>query len=157
MAILKQITRALFKQQKEELGTKCRSPVIKPAIVSRHDPNQGKPKPREKVPLVATDGHRLHITPAGRMAHKPKYTGRDIMLQLSVSKIARVLSGNFQILQDRHVIFQVDMPGCEAEAGYKLIDDNFRNYERVMVKRFSGSCKAGKMDISKVLNLNIWH
>jgi len=313
MTVIKQIARALFKQQKKKLGTECRSPVIKPAIVSKRKPVDTKPKPRKKAPLeslidiaykftcsksnnslgtikmdcakapgssqgrilveatdteqwfsgsalqvgddstdtqvcidakkakaavvlprgmfqgirigkrganinntyipvgcnnkdyppipasidvptqkcrfysipdlkqaipflakaagkaddrevassiffdlkrgklVTTDGHRLHITPTGRMAYNPKYTGKDIMMQPSVSKIARVLSGDFQILQDRHVIFGVDIPDCKAEAGYRLIDGHFRKYEGIILKEFSGKCKVGNVEILRVL------
>ena len=101
--------------------------------------------------LVATDGHRLHITPTGRMAHNPKYSGKDIMMQPSVSKIARVLSGDFQILQDRHVIFVVDIPGCKAEAGYRLIDGHFRKYEHVIPREFCGKYVASKAEMLHVL------
>ena len=51
MTVIKQIARALFKQQKKKLGTECRSPVIKPAIVSKRKPVDTKPKPRKKAPL----------------------------------------------------------------------------------------------------------
>jgi len=101
--------------------------------------------------LVTTDGHRLHITPTGRMAHNPKYKGKDIMMQPSVSKIARVLSGDFQILQDRHVIFVVDIPGCKAEAGYRLIDGHFRKYERVIPREFCGKYVSSKVEMLHVL------
>ncbi len=101
--------------------------------------------------LVTTDGRRIHITPTGRMAYKPRYTGRDIMIPSSVSNVARVLSGDFQVLQDRHVIFGIEIPNCDAEAGYRLIDGEFRNYSDVMVKKFSGSCKAGRLDLVRAL------
>jgi DNA polymerase III sliding clamp (beta) subunit (PCNA family) len=101
--------------------------------------------------LVTTDGRRIHITPTGRMAYNPKYTGKDIMIQPSVSKIARVLNGGFQILQDRHVIFGIDIPNSKAEAGYKLIDGYFRKYEGIILKEFSGKCKVGKVEILRVL------
>ena len=313
MTVIKQIARALFKQQKKKLGTECRSPVVKPAITSKLDLDKAKPKPRKKAPLeslidiaykftcsksnnslgtikmdcakapgssqgrilveatdteqwfsgstlqvgdgctdtqvcidakkakaavalqigrfnririgkngaeinniyvpvgcdsedyppipasidvatqkcrfynipdlkqaipflakaagkdtdrgyvssiffdlkrgklVTTDGRRIHITPTGRMAYNPKYTGKDIMIQPSVSKIARVLSGDFQILQDRHVIFGVDIPDCKAEAGYKLIAGHFRKYDGIILKEFSGKCKVGNAEILRVL------
>jgi DNA polymerase III sliding clamp (beta) subunit (PCNA family) len=101
--------------------------------------------------LVTTDGRRIHITPTGRMAYKPRYTGRDIMIPSSVSNVARVLSGDFQVLQDSHVIFEIEIPNCSAEAGYRLIDGKFRNYSDVMVKKFSGSCKVGRLDLVRAL------
>jgi len=52
MSVVKQIAQVLLKQQKRKHRAECRSPVIKPAIVSKRKPDKEKPKRRKKAPPV---------------------------------------------------------------------------------------------------------
>ena len=90
MTIVNLIERALFKQQKRKLGTEYRSPVLKPAIVSKRKPVRNRQK---KMSVLAQKNH-----------HK---TDNDVYKALrrnfSKNKILYRADG-FKTIETRHVI-----------------------------------------------------
>ena len=91
MTIVKQLARALFKQQKRKLGTECISPVMKPAIVSKRKPVRNGQK--KKMSVLAQKG-------SGK-------TDNDVYKALrrnfSKNKILYRADG-FKTIETRHVI-----------------------------------------------------
>ncbi len=79
MSVLKQIAQSVFNHQKRKHGTVCRSPVLKPAIVSKRKPDKGKPKRRKKAPAVFQITGKPHMffvdSDNKKLAFKVKWNG----------------------------------------------------------------------------------
>lgn len=99
--------------------------------------------------LVTTDGMRMHITPTGLQGHNAGYTGKDVMVLPKILKVAKVLSGKFQLLQNHRIVFGLDVTDCQAEVGSKLCEGQYLGYHEVIPKEnsFCGKYIADKNEL----------
>lgn len=108
--------------------------------------------------LVTTDGRRMHITPTGKEGYNPKYAGKDIMVLPKILKVAKVLSGQFMLLnkgEHKRIVFGLDIPDCQAEAGYNLIEGQYPRYTEVIPSEFCGKCIVEKEELLIALRKSI--
>lgn len=109
--------------------------------------------------LVGADGNRLHVVAMNESGktRSDKHTVENVIVPVSVLKVARLLTGDGQIIvendADRHVSLALNVPGCgDCRAVYRAIDGIYPKYDDVIPKGFASRFTTRTQDMLPVLH-----